>query len=261
MKTNTIIEINNYSTQLGTFLLKNINLHIYRNEIFAILGKTGSGKTALLESIAGFYKGISGSICMEGKNVTDIPLEKRGIGFVYQDYGLFPHMTASSNISYGLKMQKTDKFTRREIVYKTAEILSIKHILKQYPETLSGGERQRTALARALVLRPRILLMDEPFSALDPITKQAMYKQVQEIHSIFGCTILFVTHDFTEAQTMADRIGIMSAGELKIIRDKKDLFQKCNDSEINEFLGLKEGDDIIERNKTACKRDHVPELC
>lgn len=117
-----------------------------------------------------------------------------------------------------------------------AEILSIGHVLNQYPGTLSGGERQRTALARALVLDPKMLLMDEPFSALDPATKQSMYEQIETIHQIFGCTILFVTHDFNEAQIMADRIGIMVNGELRGIRKSVNLFESCQDEEINNFL-------------------------
>ncbi|HML38085.1 MAG TPA: ATP-binding cassette domain-containing protein [Bacillota bacterium] len=244
MSSDAIIEVKNFSMNLGSFRLQNINLDIRRNEVFAILGKTGSGKTALLESVAGFYKGKAGEIRIEGKNVTETPLEQRQIGFVYQDFGLFPHMTAFENISYGLKMQKVNRLERREIVQKTAGLLSISHILEQFPGTLSGGERQRTALARALVLRPKVLLMDEPFSSLDPITKQAMYEQIKGIHEIYGCTILFVTHDFTEAQTMADRIGIMSNGQLKAVRDKTDLFKKSDDVELNKFLGLTKGDDF-----------------
>lgn len=235
---NVIIETKNFSVQLGDFRLQNINFNIHKGEIFAVLGKTGSGKTVLLESIAGFYRGRTGSIRIEGKNITEIPLEKRGIGFVYQDFGLFPHMTAFGNISYGLKMQRIHKDQRWEMIRDTAKLLSISHILKQYPGTMSGGERQRTALARALVLKPKILLMDEPFSALDPVTKQAMYKLIEEIHDIFDCTILFVTHDFTEAQAMADRVGIMFNDELKAIRNKGELFQKCENNEVNKFLGI-----------------------
>jgi len=240
MNENVMVEINEFSAQLGAFRLKNINLSIYKNEIFAVLGKTGSGKTVLLESIAGFYKSKSGNIRVEGKNVIDVPLEKREIGFVYQDFGLFPHMTVFDNISYGLKMQKTPRAERYEMIHKTASLLSITHILNQYPGTLSGGERQRTALARALVPKPKILLMDEPFSALDPMTKQTMYQLINDIHSVFGCTILFVTHDFTEAQKMADRIGIMSNGELKAIRNKFELFERSSDKDVNEFLGITE---------------------
>ncbi|MEM5817018.1 MAG: ATP-binding cassette domain-containing protein, partial [Desulfitobacterium hafniense] len=123
-------------------------------------------------------------------------------------------------------------------VNRMAEILAISSILKQYPGTLSGGERQRTAIARALILNPRILLLDEPFSSLDPATKETMYRQVKEIHRLFGCTILFVTHDFKEAQTMADRIGIMIKGELKRIRRSTELFVQDSDEEVNRFLGL-----------------------
>lgn len=234
---NTMVEINNYSVQLGKFKLNQINLNIGAKEIFAVLGRTGSGKTVLLESVAGFYRKFSGKVMIQGIPVIDVPLEKRNIGFVYQDFGLFPHMTVFDNITYGLKIRKIDKGVQKERVDKMAEILSIGHILKQYPGTLSGGERQRTALARALILNPQLLLMDEPFSSLDPATKENMYNQINKIHDIFGCTILFVTHDFNEAQCMANRIGIMVNGELKAIRKSTDLFERCQDEEINQFLG------------------------
>lgn len=235
-----LIEVEKFYINLGSFSLKNINLDIYENEIVAILGKTGSGKTVLLESIAGFYKNCCGSIKIDSKKVSDTPIENRNIGFVYQDFGLFPHMSVFDNISYGLKMQKKDKMFIRETVNKISETLSISNILHQYPGTLSGGEKQRTALARALVLKPKILLMDEPFSALDPITKEKMYVQIKEINKIFRCTILFVTHDFNEAQIMANRIGIMINGELRRIRKSINLFEKYKDDEINKFLGIRE---------------------
>lgn len=227
--------------RLGKFKLNNINLNIYEKEIFAVLGRTGSGKTVLLESVAGFYRRFTGEVNIQGNRVIDIPLEKREIGFVYQDFGLFPHMTVYDNITYGLKIRRKDKQYKKKMADRMAEILSIGHILNQYPGTLSGGERQRTALARALILNPKLLLMDEPFSSLDPATKENMYQQIKKIHKIFGCTILFVTHDFNEAQRMADRIGIMLNGELKGIRKSTDLFENYQDEEINKFLsGFKE---------------------
>ncbi|KNZ43486.1 ATP-binding cassette domain-containing protein [Acetobacterium bakii] len=233
---NSMVEIKKYSIQLGKFKLKNINLNICEKEIFAVLGRTGSGKTVLLESVAGFYRSFSGEVTIQGQQVIDIPLEKREIGFVYQDFGLFPHMTVYDNITYGLKIRRKDKEYKKKMADRMAEILSIGHILNQYPGTLSGGERQRTALARALILEPKLLLMDEPFSSLDPATKETMYQQIKKIHEIFGCTILFVTHDFNEAQIMADRIGIMVNGELKGIRKSADLFESYQDEEITEFL-------------------------
>ncbi len=232
----TMVEINDYSIQLGEFKLNKINLSIGEREIFAVLGKTGSGKTVLLESVAGFYKNFSGEMNVFGKRVIDVPLEKREIGFVYQDFGLFPHMTVYDNITYGLKIRKKDSRYKQKKADKMAEILSIGHILNQYPGTLSGGERQRTALARALILDPKLLLMDEPFSSLDPATKEIMYTQIKKIHEIFGCTILFVTHDFNEAQRMADRIGIMVKGELRGIRTSENLFERCQDEEVDHFL-------------------------
>ncbi|WP_286946784.1 ATP-binding cassette domain-containing protein [Acetobacterium sp. UBA5834] len=243
---NAMVEINNYSIQLGKFKLNQINLNISEKEIFAVLGRTGSGKTVLLESVAGFYRKFSGKVMIQGIPVIDVPLEKRNIGFVYQDFGLFPHMTVFDNITYGLKIRKIDKVVQKERVDKMAEILSIGHILKQYPGTLSGGERQRTALARALILNPQLLLMDEPFSSLDPATKENMYDQINKIHEVFGCTILFVTHDFNEAQRMANRIGIMVNGELKAVRKSANLFERCQDEEINQFLGRNDEGSIHE---------------
>jgi ABC-type sugar transport system ATPase subunit len=232
------VEIQHYSLEKGNFSLSDISCQIEPHEIFAILGRTGSGKTLLLESIAGYYYGSGGSILIGGKAVLDIPLSKRKIGFVYQDYGLFPHMTVEQNISYGLKMQKKPMSAISEQVQRIAELLSITHILNQYPGTLSGGEKQRTALARALVLSPEVLLLDEPFSALDPITKQAMYEEVQTIHERFKCTIIFVTHDFCEAQKLAVRIGIMCDGRLQTTRCSNQLFEPYNDDKINDFLGI-----------------------
>lgn len=245
----TIVQIEDYSIQLGNFKLNKINLDIKEKEIFAVLGKTGSGKTVLLESVAGFYKKFSGGIFVDGKSIVKVPLEKRKIGFVYQDFGLFPHMTVYNNIAYGLRIQKLDKKSIKIMVEEMAKILEILHILHQYPGTLSGGERQRTALARALILKPKLLLMDEPFSSLDPATKESMYLQIKKIHKIFACSILFVTHDFHEAQHMAHRIGIMVNGELKGVRKSRELFYDYEENEINEFISCNR-----ERKKFKIKR-------
>ncbi|MGB8453889.1 MAG: ATP-binding cassette domain-containing protein [Anaerocolumna sp.] len=234
-----MIQVDRFSIQVNNFKLNNIQLAISESEIFAILGKTGSGKTMLLESIAGFYRGDSGAVYIQGTNVVDIAPESRQIGFVYQDFGLFPHMTVYENIKYGLKMHKVNKKDSDRAVCEMAQLLDIEYILKQYPGTLSGGECQRTALARALVLNPKILLMDEPFSALDPKTRNQMYELIGKIHRTFHCTILFVTHNFYEAQRMAERIGIMVKGELRSICKADNLYHKYEDLEIEEFLGGK----------------------
>lgn len=235
------IEVKNVFLKMGDFQLKNISFDVRRKEIFAILGKTGAGKTLLLESIAGFYWNLEGEIFLEGKNVLKTPLTERKIGFVYQDYGLFPHMTVRKNISYGLKMQRKSKMEIAKKVGHMAEIMSISHILEQYPDTLSGGEKQRTALARSLVLDPGVLLLDEPFSALDPVTKAGMYQELLKINQQFDCAILFVTHDFTEAQKLAHRVGIMDKGCLKAVRNSDELFDFYEHEELNHFFGIMKG--------------------
>lgn len=232
------IKISDFSLRKGSFQLSDISCDIYPQELFAILGKTGAGKTLLLESVAGYYAGLYGCIYLNGKSVLDIPLTERRIGFVYQDYGLFPHMTVEQNISYGLKMRRKNRSEIAKEVSRMAELLSIEHILKQHPGTLSGGERQRTALARALVLSPDVLLLDEPFSALDPVTKKSLRNELLEIHNNFQCTVILVTHDFSEAQELAGRIGIMSNGRLKAVRHSDALFEPYEDENINQFLGL-----------------------
>lgn len=235
---NKVISIKNYTLKKGDFTLKNINLDLEKNEISAILGKTGSGKTLLLESIAGYYKGTSGEILINGMNVQKIPTQKREIGFVYQDYCLFSYMNVESNIAYGLKMRGIKPKIINEKVKKIAEDLGISHLLKKHPRILSGGEKQRVALARALVLKPEVLLLDEPFSALDPTTKRSLYHVLLKIKKSYECSILFVTHDFNEAQKLADNVHIFIGGELKASRKKKMLFDMSENNEINEFLGL-----------------------
>lgn len=233
-----MIEVQNLTIQMKSFRLQNIQLSIAPGEMFAILGKTGAGKSMLLEAVAGFYKPDRGAVYLDGKHVLKIPPEQRKIGFVYQDFGLFPHMTVYENIRYGLKMHRIPKSEAKRKIQEMTELLEIERILNQYPATLSGGERQRTALARALVLTPKVLFMDEPFSALDPNTKTQMMELLKRIHKAFSCTILFVTHNFEEAEYMADRVGIMINGGIRRICHADQLFQMCEDDEVNAFIGL-----------------------
>lgn len=226
--------------KFGDFNLKNINLSVMQNEIFAILGKTGAGKTVLLECIAGFYPSFDGEIRLFGNNAVGISLEDRSVGFVYQDFGLFPHLNVYKNIAYGLKMHRVSKTEIRQKVESMAKMLSISHILNSYPATLSGGEKQRTALARALILHPKLLLLDEPFSALDPSTKKNMYNELMMLHKKFGCTTILVTHDFKEAQSLAGRIGILLDGKLTAVVKSNELFSENKNytDEVCDFLGI-----------------------
>lgn len=218
-------------------MLSDINLDIKDKEIFALLGETGAGKTVLLESIAGFYDFSYGDISYDGISVKDIPLAKRQIGFVYQNFSLFPHMTVKNNIEFGLRMHKVPVRKRHEISNDIMVKLNIEHLVDRYPQNLSGGEKQRVALARAIVLKPNVLFMDEPFSAIDPTTRKQMYNIIREIHSIYNCTIVFVTHNFKEALALADRIGILIGGKLKKVCKSSELFSNNKDDEVIRFLG------------------------
>ncbi len=233
----TEVEIREFSVKRGSFRLKPVSLTIEKGEIFAILGYTGSGKTVLLEAIGGMFPGDTGKILYDGKDVMSIAPGKRNLGFVYQSHALFPHMTVSENIVYGMKMNHYNKVERLERTKELMELLSITQIKDQYPGTLSGGESQRTAIARALAIKPDILLLDEPFSALDPATKKVLYKEIREIHDKFRCTIVFVTHDFAEAELLADRVGILLGGEMFTVTEGKNLMKNHYCDKIEAFLG------------------------
>ncbi|ACV24967.1 ABC transporter related [Methanocaldococcus fervens AG86] len=176
----SFLEIKNLSIDLGEFKLIDVNLEIEKGDYLTIIGPTGSGKSILLETIAGFYKPKNGKIFLEGEDITNLPPEKRNMSIVYQDYVLFPHKTVFENIAYGLKKKIKDKDKIKEEVNRISELLNISHLLHRKPGTLSGGEQQRTALARALVVKPKLLLMDEPFSALDVKTKENLRKLVKK---------------------------------------------------------------------------------
>lgn len=237
---NNIIEIDHLKIKRGSFTLEELSFAIEQHEILAIIGKTGAGKTLLLEAMTGFNRPKSGMVRFQGKNILDIPINERNIGYLYQDYSLFPHMNAYQNIAYSLKMKRTAKAEIERQVFEIAEKFKILHILKQYPDTLSGGEKQRVALARALVMEPPLLILDEPFSALDPVSKLDFYEMIKNIRDQFGCAIVFVTHDFGEATRLADKIGILIDGRWKGIVKNCDLFRHAWDKETMDFLGIEE---------------------
>lgn len=186
------IEIRDMVARRGSFLLRVDELHIEPHEIFAIVGETGAGKTVLLEAIAGAFPLEAGSILLDGKDIRCLPVQQRRLGIVYQDHALFPHMTVAENIGYGLRMARVPKAEAARRVEEMLDLFSIRHIADRYPGIISGGEGQRAALARALVMRPEILLLDEPFSALDPTTKKRMYETLRDVHGRFRCTVVFV---------------------------------------------------------------------
>lgn len=232
------VRVEGLMVRRGSFQLNVEEFSIEPREVFAILGSTGSGKTVLMESIAGAFPLSEGRILLDGKDAKTLPIQQRHLGIVYQDYALFSHMSVYENIAYGLRMNGCGAEEVCERVEEMLELFGISHIADRYPGVISGGESQRVALARALVLKPGIMLMDEPFSALDPATKRRMYETFRRIHERFDCTIVLVTHDFNEAQTLADRVGIVLDGRLKAVRPAQDLFKDEANSDVRFFLGM-----------------------
>jgi len=232
------VEVQAISLHKGSFTLQNIDFAIHPHEVMAIIGQTGAGKTMLLELLAGFQQPDDGAVVLKGKNIKKIALHERNIGYLYQDYCLFPHLTVAENIAYGLQMKKIGTDLCRQRVQEVAEQFGIRHLLTAYPATLSGGEQQRTALARALITQPALLLLDEPFSALDPVTKESMYAMMRRIQKHYHCAIVFVTHDFHEAEELANRVGILLEGRLQAIVPAKSLFSHDWNEETKRFLGI-----------------------
>ncbi|MBR5381201.1 MAG: ATP-binding cassette domain-containing protein [Oscillospiraceae bacterium] len=228
----------------GGFLLDRVSFTLAENEIMAVIGRTGSGKTLLLETVAGFCEPLSGAVLYEGVPIRRIPLHRRNIGYLYQDYSLFPHMTVEANLAYPLKLRHVPASEIRTRTAAMADRFGIRHILKQYPGTLSGGEQQRTALARALMLRVPLLLLDEPFSALDPVTKSGLYQLLLDVRRDFGCALLFVTHDFSEAAGLADRVGVLLGGRLRGVLPADELFTADWDDDVKRFLGIADKETI-----------------
>ena len=207
-----MIAIKNLKVNLGDFLLQDINLDIEPGEYFIVLGPTGAGKTVLLEAIAGLYPVLEGEVWIGDKEITDLSPEKRGIGIVYQDQALFPHLSVEGNIAFGLEMRKHPKDEIKSKTDAIAEMVGISHLLKRSPVTLSGGEKQKVALARALVTEPKVLLLDEPLSALDPETRERMEGELREMHHKVMVTIIHVTHDFEEAIALGQRVAVLNDG-------------------------------------------------
>ena len=232
----SILEIKDVSKKLGKFSLKNINLEV-DNEYFVLLGPTGAGKSVLLEIIAGILMPEKGKIILNGKDITNLPPEKRGIGFVPQDYALFPHLSVFKNIEYGLRIKNRKGDDSK--VYELAEKLGIESLLQRHPNTLSGGEKQRVALARALAVEPKLLLLDEPLSAVDLRTKEMLMRELKKVRSEFHIPIIHVTHSFIEAAMLAERVAVMINGEIMHVSRVKELFYAKN-KEVAEFVAVED---------------------
>lgn len=234
-----MIKIKNLSASVGSFNLYEINLHIKEQCFFAILGPTGAGKTVLLEAIAGLIPVKSGSIFIDNRDVTKLPPEKHGVSIMYQDHSLFPHLNVMENIRYGLRYHKEESRESDKRIDKLVEQLGLSLLLKRLPLNLSGGELQRVSLARALAVNPKIVLLDEPLSALDPNFRYELRQMLKNIHKTTGVTFLMVTHDFGEAISLAETAAIMDGGRIVQTGAVDEIFQKpcCNFAA--DFVGMR----------------------
>ncbi len=234
-----MIELHSLFYKAGKFSLEDISFRVGEGETLVILGPTGAGKTVLLELIAGFRSPNKGSMFINESEITHLPPEKREIGMLYQDYLLFPHLDVFDNIAYGLKAKnlRSSEIGRR--VQEIAERLGIHELLERRPKRLSGGEQQRVALARTLAIDPKILLLDEPFSAVDPNTRESLMRELRKILEEDSMPVVYVTHDQIEAMEMADRIGVMNEGEIVQLDYPERVFSAPKSEFVANFVGIR----------------------
>jgi len=233
-----MLNIESLSIRLGEFSVQDVSLEIPDGEYFIILGPSGAGKTVLLETIAGIHTPDSGRVFLGDREVTALEPRKRNIGMMYQDYMLFPHLTVEDNIAFGLRQRNVPPNEQHALVEEMCTLLEIDHLTGRYPGSLSGGEQQRVALARALVLKPEILLLDEPMSALDGHTRERMRRELSRIRRLTNTTIIQITHHFDDVFALADRIAIMREGRIVQAGETSEVFLHPVDTFVAEFLGI-----------------------
>ncbi|WP_206955908.1 ABC transporter ATP-binding protein [Trinickia acidisoli] len=232
------LQISRLSKRYGDFVaLAPTDLDVAQGEFLTLLGPSGSGKTTLLSLIAGLAQPDDGHIRINGNDVTYGAPYERDIGMVFQNYALFPHMTVAENIAFPLQMRRVDTKSARERVMQALDMVHLPHVAERYPRELSGGQQQRIALARCMVYRPSIILMDEPLGALDKKLRDHMQLEIKRIHRELGTTIVYVTHDQEEAMTMSDRICLMNAGAIAQLGTPADLYFRPKSLFVADFLG------------------------
>ncbi|UXM84006.1 ABC transporter ATP-binding protein [Methanococcus aeolicus] len=251
-----MIKIDNVSKKMGNQnILNNVSLQVHDGEIMVLLGPSGCGKTTLLKIIAGLLKQDSGNIIINNNIINDFPSKERNMGFVFQDYALFPHKNVYDNIAFGLKLRKVPENEINIKINEIMEILEIDHLKDKKIPQLSGGQKQRVALARALVIDPDVLLLDEPLSALDPILREKLREELKTILNTLGVTGIYVTHDLTEAMILGDNVAVMNNGIIQQIEKPDDIFYHPKNEFVAEFVGVKnilkgrifeyDGEDVI----------------
>jgi len=250
----------------ATRALDGLSIDMAPGELVALLGPSGCGKTTALRIVAGFETADTGSVLVDGRDISSVPAARRDMGMVFQSYSLFPNMSALDNVGFGLRMRKIGAGERRKRAGDLLDMVGLAPQASQYPHQLSGGQQQRVALARALAIEPRVLLLDEPLSALDAKVRLQLREQIRTLQQRLGTTTLFVTHDQEEALSMADRVGVMSNGKLEQIAAPDELYTDPATAFVAEFVGvmnripgeLQAGDQVTALGSAVPVRGHRP---
>ncbi len=232
-----MLSVEGLSRRMGDFALRDVSLRVEEGEFFVLLGPTGAGKSVLLEMVAGFSAPDEGRIRIDGEDAARLPPEERGVGVVYQDHMLFPHRSVRANIHYGMRMRGVPGDEAEARARELSEALDIEHLLGRRPSSLSGGEKQRVALARALAPRPRLLLLDEPFSSLDPPVREMLRRELKELHRRRSFATLMVTHSRADARALGERVGVMHDGAIQQVGPPDAVFGRPDSRLVAHFMG------------------------
>ncbi len=247
------LDLQNLGKAYGDLVaVADFSLAVAKGEFICLLGPSGCGKTTILQMIAGFVTPTKGRILLDGAEISDVRPSKRGLGIMFQSYALFPHMTVAANVAFGLEMRGIPAQERAARVGEALELVQLGHLAERYPRQLSGGQRQRVALARALVIRPPVLLLDEPMGALDAQLREGMQIELRAIQRKVGITTIMVTHDQAEAMTLADRVVLMNKGAVEQVAAPFEMYEHPNGrftstflGKANVFAGVVSGEDVM----------------
>lgn len=238
MEGRAFLEFENVSKRFGTVrAVANASLSVNKGEFFSLLGPSGCGKTTLLRMLAGFERPDSGRVYLNGEDITDIPPNRRKVNTIFQNYALFPHLSVRENIAFGLKIEKRPRKEIEEEVNRMLALIQMEDHAHKYPDQISGGQKQRVAVARALIKKPEVLLLDEPLAALDLKLRQRMLIELDLIHDEVGITFLYVTHDQGEAMSLSDRIAVMDHGAIEQIGTPAEIYEAPRTSFVAAFIG------------------------
>ncbi|PZX16479.1 putative spermidine/putrescine transport system ATP-binding protein [Palleronia aestuarii] len=251
----SLIRFENVSKAFGsTVVIDDLNLDVRKGEFLTLLGPSGSGKTTTLLMLAGFEAPSGGTILVDGKRIDDLPAHRRGMGVVFQNYALFPHLTVAQNVAFPLQMRGVPRGEIARRVDAALDRVQLRHLSSRKPSQLSGGQQQRVALTRCLVFEPKVILMDEPLSALDKQLRERLQLEIRELYRREGLTVVFVTHDQSEALTMSDRIAVFNRGAIAQIGTPADIYDRPANRFVSEFIGET---NLLEAEVTGRGDDHL----